>query len=168
MTSHDESPEKSDPPASDTEWAEGTELPVQRRMVAPPTGWAAMAAWSYWRHSPWGDPPPFLTAPVQSDEEAREAGAQRDGDGLPPRGHQPDTRGAKVPRRRRIVAMIVIEVLAVFGIIGAIVSSAAHDAALGMLALGVALVANVALWLWARSARRRPTPGERDTPGGHR
>lgn len=169
MASRDESPESSDMPAGDTERPEGAESPVQRRMLFPPTGWAAMAAWSYWRHNPWGDPPPLFTVPAPSDDGAQGAGARRDDGASRPGGRQPDTsgRGPRVSRRRRVLMVIVIEALAALGVIGAIVSAAVRAPALGISALGLALVANAALWLWARTLRRRATASQRDTSRGH-
>lgn len=168
MTSHDDWSEKSDRPVNDAERPEDPRTAAQRRYVAPPTGWAAVAAWSYWRHNPWTDPP-LLTVPASDDDGVHEGRTQRDsGDGTAPhRHHESDRRGTQAVRCRRIVAVIVIELLAVFGIVGAIVSSAAHDARLGVLALGIAIVANVVLWLWARTLRRHETVNRRDTTRRH-
>jgi hypothetical protein len=167
MTPQDESSEEPVQPASPASGFEASEYAAQPRYVAPPTGWAAIAAWSYWRHNPWGDPPSFPTVPVREAEASGGIKAGSDAPGEVDPCHPRDLgQGVDASRRRRVLAVVVIELFAVFGIIGAVVSYAAHNGTLGALALGAAIVANVVLWAWARVVSRRASVIRRDAPRG--
>lgn len=96
-------------------------------------------------------PPPFLPPPA-SRNGADSGGTARPSDEQPD--HAPS--GSPPPRRWRIV-VVLIELLAVAGFVGAIIAWSRHNQTLGMLALGTALAANLILWAWARTFARRAT-----------
>lgn len=69
---------------------------------------------------------------------------------------------ARVPRSRfgsRVAMVVMVELLAAVGIIGALIAWACRKAAIGILALAAAIAANVILWAWARTFVRRQSAG---------
>ena len=137
--------------------------PEHERNVVPPGGWGAVATWAQWRHYSLFGPPSFLAAPALRDE-------ANSGDGAaPPSDEQPDhtPAGAPSPRWRRVAVVILIELLAATGFVGALVAWTGHNLALGMFALGTSLAANLILWTWARGSARRRALRQRGTGRGH-
>lgn len=163
MTSPDESPDRLLRPASAAQAGEpdspGAQIAAQRRHIVPHTGWHAVAARAGWRHSPMADPLPFLAA---SDPHA----GGHHHDRPPPASARPapasDARGSRL---NRIAIVVLIELLATAGVIGALIARATHHPTLGMLALGAAIAAILILWVWARTFSRREATRDRDTGG---
>lgn len=163
MTSPDESLDRLPRPASAPRASEpdapGAQIAARRRHIVPPTGWRAIAAWAGWRHYPLADSSLFLAAPDPSAEADSHDGPPPINTGPVPASDAPGS------RRKRIAMVVLIELLASAGVVGAIIAWATHRPTLGMLALGAAIVANLILWIWARAFSGHEPTQDRDTGG---